>query len=480
MTQNNQTYVSQPVTFIGTPQQRTGTTTTKDHRLINCFAETVKGNRSQSPKVYMVERAGLQYVRSTTAGTARGIYYFNGSIWSAVGNQLYRDSTPVQTLGTSTGSVGFVEYAGSVSFPRNLVVLDGVNGFVINLANVITQITDPDFPTPHVPFGAYMDGYLFVVKAGTADVYNSNVDNPTLWTAGDFITAEMFPDPVVSLIRQTNYIVAVGSNTIEYFYNAATFPGTPLARNSAAQHQIGTVSPESTIVAEEQVMMLGQTQLGGRSIWVIDGFKPVEIGVEEIRTSLDAEGTNITNAKMFCVRSMGHRFLAVQLTNRTWVFDFEEKLWHEWRDYSLTNKFICDYVTDHPSGSAHMQDRTTGFIYKFTDNTAVDATGVATTSPITIQATSEKIDFGTMDRKFGSKFTLMCDIPTDTSVTASLEWSDDDYQTWTTPRSIVLNTTMPSITQLGMFRRRAFRLTYSQAFPLRIELAKFDVNIGNQ
>jgi hypothetical protein len=478
--QTGPTYLSQEISFVNTPQARTGTTTNKDQRLVNCFAETVRGTRQQKPKVFMTQRAGLQFSHNTAAGVSRGLYYFNGSVWSAVGNQLYRNSTPVQTLATSTGTVGFVEYAGSSSFPRNLIVLDGTNGWVIDTLNVITQITDPDFPTPHIPSGAYMDGYLFIVKAGTADIYNSNLDNPTAWTAGDFITAEMFPDIVITLIRQTDYIIAVGTNTTEYFYNAATFPGTPLARNPAAQHQIGTVSGDTAIVSEEQVIIVGETQLGGRSIWVFEAFKPIEIGTEEVRASMDAEGIAIAAAKLLCVRSMGHRFLILQLpsTARTWVFDFEEKLWHEWKNYNLTQPFPCDYMSSHPSGSAYMLDRTSGVVYKFTDNTGTDYVG-GVLQPITFQATSEKVDFGTMDRKFGKRFTLMCDVPAP-NLTFSIEWSDDDYQTWTTPRSIPISDTMPTIHQLGQFRRRAFKLTYSQPYPIRVESAEFDINMGNR
>lgn len=477
MTTDNKTYQSADVNFISSPQQRTGTTTDKDARLVNCFAESIKGQKGKS---FLVKRAGLQLALTTATGTGRGLYYWNNSVWSAVGNQLYRDGTAVQTLGSSSGAVGFIEYAGGASYPQNLVILDGIKGWVINTSNVITQITDADFPSPHIPHGAYLDGYLFVVKSGTADIYNSDLDNPTAWTAGSFISAEMFPDSVIALVRQSNYILAVGPQTIEYFYDAANTPGTPLARNTAAQHQFGAASGDAVLVAEEQVAMIGQSQLGGRSVWVLDGFKQVEISTEEIRTSLDAEGTSLTGARLFCIRSMGHRFLVMQLplNGRTWVFDFEEKLWHEWKNYSLTGPFVGIYASDHPSGSAYIQDATLGFIYKFVDNLGTDYNS-GTNPAIIIQATSEKMDFGTMDRKFGNRFTIVSDVPT-TGLSFSLEWSDDDYQTWSSPRTIPLSSTMPSITQLGMFRRRAFRLTFNQPYPIRIEMAKFDINIGNR
>jgi len=104
-----------------------------------------------------------------------------------------------------------------------------------------TEITSADFPTPHCPFPVFMDGYLFVAKSGTQDIYNSNLDDPALWTAGDYISAEMYPDKIVALSKNNNYIYALGSNSIEYFYDAAVATGSPLGRHDSAVQQFGAV-----------------------------------------------------------------------------------------------------------------------------------------------------------------------------------------------------------------------------------------------
>lgn len=480
---NNGTYQTQQITFTGTPQQRLATSN-KDRRLVNCYIETLRSGDGQDSRKSLVQRAGLKYQNSNTPGVGRGIYYYKNNVYWVIGNQLYRSGAAYQTLSTSTGPIGFVEYAGLLPY---LIILDGVSGWAINDAFVITQITDADFPTPHCTQAAYLDGYLLIAKSGTADIYNCDLDDPFVWQAGNFITAEMYPDNLVGVIRQNNYVVGVGEHTLEYFYNTGAFPGTPLGRNQAAFHQIGCCAPKTIVQSEEQVMFVGQTASGGRTVWVLDGFKPTEIASDIVRRSLDEEDatgglptTNISSAYAFCIRNKGHRFYVIQLTSKTWVFDFDEREWHEWADYTGATKFPCDVSTDHPVGRAFLLDRSNGIVYSLFNTLSSDATGAATTANITSIATTAKFDFGTMALKFMHRFSFVCDVPNGSNSTSiNLEWSDDDYQTWSTPRVVPISDTMPSIKQLGSFRRRAFRITYSQAYPLRLDGAEIDLNMGN-
>jgi hypothetical protein len=464
--------------FVGNPEQRTGASTTKDQLFINFFATAQKG--IEGNKFYLEQRAGLVYQRGTTGGEGRGVYYWNGSTFYVVGNTLYRDNAVLQVLSTSTGAVGFQEFANNTN-QNFLIVLDGVSGWVVNQSNVITKITSVNFPTPHVVHAGYMDGYLVVAKAGTADLYNCNLLDPMVWTAGDFITAEAFPDPVVAVCRQNNYIVALGNQVIEYFYDTGAFPGTPFERNVAAMHQIGTPAPDTLSQIEEQLVFVGQTQTGGRTVWVMNGFTPSEIGIEAIRQSLDNEGANISKAKAYCVRSKGHKFYVLNLTAVTWVFDFESQMWHQWADATGTTKFPCDYASDSVTGAPLLIDRINGYVYALTEGTCKDATSPTTSINITSIAISDKQDFGNINNKFMHRLTLLCDVPNVSNTTSCvLYWTDNDYQSFTTGRVIPISDTMPTITQLGMFRRRAFKLIYSDAYPMRLEGFEIDINTGTQ
>lgn len=472
-TQPYSTYTTKRFSFVGNPAQRTGSSIAKDQIFINFFASEKKG--VEGPQFYLEQRAGLIQMTTLPAGEGRGIYYWNGSVFAVIGSNLYRNNVAIQTLSTSTGSVGFQEFANETN-QSFLVVLDGISGWVLNQANVITKITSPNFPTPHVVHAAYLDGYLVVAKAGTADLYNSNLLDPMTWTAGDFISAETFPDTIVALCRQNNYIVAIGQQTTEFFYNAGNAPGTPLERNNAALHQFGTPAPDSMAQTEEQVIYVGQTLTGGRTMWVLNGSTPAEISTEQVRQSLDNEGVNIKNAKGFCIRSKGHKFYVLNLTNVTWVYDFDSKMWHQWADYTGTTRFGCDYANDYSTGSPLMLGRSNGYVALLSDSASADFG-----NNITSIAVSDRIDFGNMNNKFMHRFSLACDIPNignDTSCT--LYWSDNDYKTYTAGRVIPIQDTMPTTTQLGMFRRRAFKLVYSGSSPMRLDGFEVDINVGSQ
>jgi len=76
-----------------------------------------------------------------------------------------------------------------------------------------------------------------------------------------------------------------------------------------------------------------------------------------------------------------------------------------------------------------------------------------------------------------SKLVLNADKPTATSEVL-VQWSDDDYQTWNTGTSVDLYQEHPSLSRLGGFRRRAFKLTHTANQPMRINSLEADINMG--
>lgn len=479
------TYHTDRINFIGNPELR-DTQQGNDQQFVNCYPSVIDSPINGSKRYRLEQRGGLSYSSSVTAGVGRGIYFYDNSLFSVIGNKLYKDGVQIQVLSTSTGSIGFVEYANITN--NYLVVLDGTSGWcVAKTTYVVTQIVSANFPTPHNVKAAYLDGYLLVSKANTADIYNCNLNNPFIWSAGDFITAEMYPDNIVALVRQNNYIVAIGSSSIEYFYNTGVSPGTPLARNAAAAHTIGTPAPDSVVATEEQIIFLGQTGVGGKTIWIMDGFQPTEIGIDPVKKSLNAitASGEIAITKAFCIRTGGHRMYVLILRDIiTWVYDFDTKMWHQWASYAgdaANQPFLCGHACDSPTGSPYMLGRSNGFVYTFSYGLPRDYTGVSTYDNVICTAITAKLDFGNSNQKIMHRFTVVADRPFTPSVTTgTLSWSDDDYQTWSTGRSIDLTSTMPTITQLGVFRRRGFKLVYSSNNILLIEGFEVDTNMGSQ
>lgn len=471
-----QTYDTKRVNFIANPQQRNGTAD-KDFRLVNMMVEVINSPVGDQKKYYVKSRAGVSKAYSTATGAGRGLYYWvvsgTGYAMAAVGNKIYSNGTAVLTLTTSTGKVGFTEFVNS-SGTVSLIVVDGTKGYVFSTPSTYTEITDADFPTPHLPTPVFLDGYLFLAKSGTQDIYNSNLDAPLAWTAGDFISAEMYPDKIVALSKNNNYLYAIGSNSVEYFYDAANATGSPLARHTSAVQQFGTVSLASVVQTEKEVIMVGETYDGGHTVWTIDGFKEKEIGIPAVKSMLLAEGSNLPNIFCFALRVSGQKLYVICLTNKTLVYSFNTEMWSEWR--TGTGAFLGNCATDGPTGSAYVLNATTGDLYTMNENIFLDDT-----TAINCQITTSRLDFDNINRKFMSRLSLIGDVPDDTltDLAVTIQWSDDDYKTWSSSRTLTFTGDLPAIHQLGQFRRRAFRITYALPHLFRLEAMEVDINKGS-
>lgn len=478
----SQTYDTKRMSLLFNPLQRSGSLLNKDAKLVNVMVELFQSPDQEYNKAFIKSRPGLTSVYTTTAGRARGIYYWVvssvGYAISVSGNKVYSNGTLLQTITTSTGDVGFTEFVDSTGTVK-LVMLDGTKGYVFTSPTVAgTEITDTDFPTPHVPNPIFLDGYLFVAKANSQDIYNSDLDNPALWTAGNFMSAEMFPDKIVALTKNNNYIYAVGSSSVEYMYDAANATGSPLARHDSAVQQFGTVAPSSVVPTDNEVIMIGETGNGGHTVWTIDGFKAKEIGIPSVRSVFRAEGAALADAKSHCVRVSGQKLYIITLTTITLVYSFDTQMWSFWSsgaDGSST--FVGRHATDGPNGTPYCLDYSNGTVYSMSEDAFTD-NGTA----FLCQITTPKFDFDSLNRKTMSRFALVGDWPitSGTGNNVSIEYTDDDYNTWSTARTLSFDNDFPFITRLGIFRRRAFRISYTQPYRLRLEGFEVDINKGSQ
>jgi predicted heme/steroid binding protein len=471
-----QTYETKRVNFISNPQQRSSDPN-KDFRLVNMMTEVITSPIGDNKKYYIKSRAGLTQAYTTQTGEGRGVFYWtyggNSYCMAVVGNKVYANGAAVLTLTTSTGHVGFTEFLTSTNVSK-LVLLDGTKGYVFSAYNTAAQITDVDFPSPHVPTPVYLDNYLFVAKANTADIYNSDLNDPSAWTAGNYITANMYPDTIKALSKNNNFLYAVGSNSIEYFYDNANASGSPLSKQPTAVQQFGTASGASVIQTDKEVILVGETSDGGHTVWTVDGFKETEIGIPAVKSALQAEGSSISSCRAFGIRVSGQKLYILCLTQRTFVYSFTTKMWSEWQ--SGSSAFVGYDGSDGPNGTPYILDATNGKVYTmsetaFTDNgTAFDCTAV-----------TAKLDFENINRKFMYRLSIIGDVPDDAGTynTVYVSWSDDDYKTWSTERSLNFNADLPAIHQLGQFRRRAFKLRYSSPKLFRIEMIEVDINKGS-
>lgn len=330
------------------------------------------------------------------------------------------------------------------------------------------------FPSPHIPSPTFIDGYILLAVG--SDVYNCDLDEPTYWSSDNYLSAEMFPDPVVALARQNNQVVVLGHSSIEFFYDAANAAGSPLTRNDSTTIQMGTAAPYAVYQNEKFCIYVSQSDSGGRAVWIIEGFQPKKISDEYIERILDAD-TSITTARGYGLRTKGHLFYVLNLkgANRTLVYDVDEKLWHEWSSNvtSAHSVFACDYMTDNSSGAAYLLHSANGCLYKLDPTKYTDDS-----TAILVELVTNKYDMDTYSRKFMTSVKVVGD-RYETTNNVSLYFTDDDYQTWSNAKTISLTDDYPAFQRMGVFRRRAFKITHSSDNPLRLESLECTYNEGS-
>lgn len=321
------------------------------------------------------------------------------------------------------------------------------------------------FPTPHIPTPTIIDGYVLLAKG--SDVYNSVLDEPSHWDASNFLTAQMFPDTIKALARQNNQVMVLGENSVEFFYDAANVSGSPLSRNDSTIIQQGVAFPYAVYQNERTCTFVGQSESGGRTVWQVEGIQPKRVSDEYIDRILDKE-TQPLLCDGFGCRTNGHQFFVINCKglDRTFVYDLDEKLWHEWSSNDSGNHvaFNCNHHTDIQTGTSYLQDISDGNVYTFDPEHYIDDDdGV-----ILVDVTTAKYDMDTLNYKFMSYCAPISDLySNDNSI--DMKWTDNDYQTWSGTVTIELNEVLPKQTQLGSFRRRAFNIKHASDNPLRLE-----------
>jgi len=537
------------------------TSTTKDKRFVNLYEEKIN---KESTDTVMIKRPGLVTHLDLPDGVGRGLQAFNSKFWTIIGNKLYRDTTEVLTLSTSTGAVGFIE--ATQDGATVLFLCDGTNAYFIDSSDVITQVTttysawaattayvltnrrrpttvnnlyyvvttagtsaatEPTwpttigttvtdgtvvwtctgyyggFPSPHIPTPVFIDGYVLLAKASSADIYNCYLENVDSWNPADFVTSEMFPDDIKVLARQNNQVVAFGEYGTEFFFdngaNQAT--GTPLARNQNTFLQVGTPAPYCIGQSEQHCFFIGVSLTGGRTVWKLDGFNAASVGTPAIDRVLTEEGTNISNSSGYLLRIAGHFFFVICLTSRTLVYDIDLNLWHEWTS-TTQNRFNTSQINGEDLNVLAINDNgtasifvTTGFVWRHGTDTCSCANNgklyvlhesdgrVAyfdqavyqdTGQIIRAEVNTSIIDFGNFKRKFLHRVTVLGD---QASNIIFLKWTDDDYQTWSNLKSLSI-ANRPVFHRLGSFRRRAFNVYYTDNSPLRLDGLEFIYSEG--
>lgn len=480
---------NQKINLMATSHRRLGQGEELDYSLMNGVFEFDRTQGLKDEFRGIQKRDGVQvYLPAPNTDTRLGFYYWdkwnvnllffgnNLFVYSGLNNSLiFTASTPYTNTSPSLGITEYLYDTGEIS----LIVTNGTTLIEIKTTDGVTYTqttgTDPDMPVPHNTKIVFMNGYLFLIKSGTADIYNSDLNAPLAFTSGDFISAESFPDGVVSIVRLNTYIAAFGSSSIELFYDAANVSGSPLKKYDISVRKIGLLS--TVCEYENQLIFVGKSFNTPPKVYIMEDLRLQEINDPVIVRWLASLSSNDITVSI--IQHTGHCFFVISAGNQTWQYDLEFKTWSK-----LNSNFINGFPIENSFVQKGKYNSIFTFkespgIYTFTQGYGLDDLGIGNVGiPYIFEVYTEKTNFNTYRPKFGGRLRIHCDTRSASNEVLNVRWSDDDYQSFTNFRTLLISNLGSFMYRLGYFIDRAWNIRYIGAAPLRIYDMELDFTLG--
>jgi len=249
-------------------------------------------------------------------------------------NFIARDGVRT-TLGALASSTGYVDFAFGT---RQLVIVDGANGYVLDLAtNVLTRITSPGWRGSNR--AGYVKGSFLFADPQTGEFYISALEDAADLAALDFATASSSPDDIVAPVDDHGEAVLLGEVTNETwnYTGAADFP---LEHNDGADSDVGCLAAFTARSLNGSLYWLGRDANGAVRVYRRNGYQPVPVSNTALNQKLAEAiraGADMSKTIAFAQAEGEHGFYWLNVPGfaSTWVYDTKSAEWHERTDFEL-------------------------------------------------------------------------------------------------------------------------------------------------
>lgn len=367
-----------------------------------------------------------------------------------------------------------------------------VKGFWLN-GSTITEITDSDFPgDPTATNGGavgniiYKDGYWFVMTLD-GSIYNSDLNDITSWSSTSVISRTNNSDQGSTLVKYKDKIVAFRKNSIEFYELAIPAPsvGSPLQRIDHLTINFGVSSERETrgsptvLEAFNSIYWVGSGEYNSNSLFKLEGFEPKEITTSAISSALRGSGGILRIAGKGTILNEPALFFwtdevtGLNGSDYMYVLFLHSGLVSRWTS-SVVKFYFASYEVN--TSTDYLVFAGENEIYRIDNSNPVftnNYDGATSTNTFDQVIQTSLIDLDTEKRKRLHKLKIIGDTQSSSSP-LSIQWSDNDYTSFTTARNVDLNTARPYLSNCGSFRRRSIKLTHSAATPCELEAIEID------
>jgi hypothetical protein len=326
-------------------------------------------------------------VSQSTYATTTGMGQIqDGRGFAAVNNQLCV-ITPSAVAITGVGGANYKTTVGPVRFSDNgfqIISVDGVSGLIWDYRNSTTPATQVDLSTlTNFPTGArtvtYLAGYFICDNPAVPGQFNwSNSQDGTTWQALNFANATASPDPLVGVFAARGQLLLLGTRTIEYWQPSGT--STVFQAVTSAVSMWGCLAYDTVRLAGDNVVMLarGAAGHGQPQVIVIQGYTPQVISTPEIDWDI-ANDPSPDAATAVVLTIAGHMFYVLNLTNKSWAYDFTNQTWNPWQTGDA-GRFAGQYALQ-VAGQVYISDYRDSRVYNPSINIYMDDAVFSNTTP---------------------------------------------------------------------------------------------------
>jgi hypothetical protein len=289
-----------------------------DLPLVNLFVEASPTTQSG---VVLQSRPGLEEADEVGSGPIRALYradgVLEGDLIVVSGSTVYREGVSLGTL-VGTGPVSFAA-------DEDEIVINAGTGIYRSTGGALALVDFPD--EADVTKLVDTAGYFIALRAGTQQFYFSEVLDGSSWDALDYASTENEPDPGRDAVIFNDAIAFLGSQTTEFWAKTGD-PDAPFAPIEGRVYQKGIIATGCVAKFDNSFAWIGDNGIVYTAGNVPERIS--DVGIEE----------RIAQSDSYAVWSFffeGHEFLAIRLSQGTWLYDAQTRQWCEFASYGETN-----------------------------------------------------------------------------------------------------------------------------------------------
>lgn len=317
---------------------------------------------------------------------------------------------------------------------------------------------------------AFLDGTTYVMSYNDNQIHGSALQDPSTWPALNVIGASTSWGPGTTISRHLNYILGFYRLGLQVYYDAGLAPpGSPLAPLPNASFLVGCVTPASVVSMADTTIFVGLTAANNISVYQLAGLSLSIISnpaVDAILRDYILAVTTVPGQRPICTAfsytDKGHLIYALKIEGVICLmYDTQSQEWNR-----LTTK-VAGVVQPFTGncGLYGMIGTVSGDVQGWNQLSQVDTVSAGVTQPINCVVETTIMDFRSAYKKFVHKFSCYGDtIPS----TMTVEYSDDDYTTYSAAIPIDLSKQRKMVNRQGSFYNRSYRFTYEGTSPFRM------------